>query len=235
MISYLIAGLFIILGVCLRVFKWDFLIAGFNTMSQEKKKNVDRVGLTRAMGNFCLAIGGLMMISGIATTYGYRLLALLGYLTIFPLTVFILFYVQRFDHNPRNKKLETRIALIILIPVGLLLGALFFVGTREAQVSFTEDRISIGGIYGRDIQYDHIENVELVEEIPKIERKIGGMDVGYNLRGNFQLEDMGRGRLFIHSNLSPYIIIHTENQYFILNFRDPEQTKSVYQELNEQL
>lgn len=53
-ILYIMAGIFFIVGIGIRYFRWYFLIAGYNTMSEEKKKNVDIEALGKLMGNFVL-------------------------------------------------------------------------------------------------------------------------------------------------------------------------------------
>lgn len=49
---FMIAGFFIAIGLAVYVFKWYFLIAGYNTMSKEKKVNVDTKSLGRLMGPY---------------------------------------------------------------------------------------------------------------------------------------------------------------------------------------
>ena len=46
----LIGVLLIAMGLAVHVFKWHFLISGYNTMSKEKKANVDTEGLGRLIG-----------------------------------------------------------------------------------------------------------------------------------------------------------------------------------------
>jgi len=43
---FIIMGVFlIVMGLTIHVFKWYFLISGYNTMPEEKKANVDVKGL----------------------------------------------------------------------------------------------------------------------------------------------------------------------------------------------
>ncbi|MDW7671778.1 MAG: DUF3784 domain-containing protein [Bacillota bacterium] len=54
----LIGALFILLGIAIHKLKWYFLISGYNTMSKEKKANVDTEGLGRLMGFYLYLNGG---------------------------------------------------------------------------------------------------------------------------------------------------------------------------------
>lgn len=58
---------FIILGVILSVGKCSFLIAGYNTMSKERKKQYDERALCRFMGKitYCLAFSMLIWLASI--------------------------------------------------------------------------------------------------------------------------------------------------------------------------
>ncbi len=77
----LITGVFLILiGVIIKHGKMYNLIAGYNTMSKEKKKNVDISGFASLMRN-CFALMGTIIIAG-----HY----ILSYLELFKLTHFLI-------------------------------------------------------------------------------------------------------------------------------------------------
>ena len=60
-IYIIMAATFIFLGLAVHVFKWYFLIAGYNTMPKERKANVDTAGLGRAMGIYSYANGAVYL------------------------------------------------------------------------------------------------------------------------------------------------------------------------------
>lgn len=51
---------FIAMGLAVHVFKWYFLISGYNTMPKEKKANVNTEGLGRLMGIYSYVNGGVL-------------------------------------------------------------------------------------------------------------------------------------------------------------------------------
>jgi len=69
-ISFIIAISFIMTGIAIRVFKWYFLISGYNTMSKEKKDKVDIEGLARFMGTYLYANGAAFLAAGILQAIG---------------------------------------------------------------------------------------------------------------------------------------------------------------------
>lgn len=93
------SGSFIVLGFLVKYF--PNLIAGYNTMSPEKKKNVDVKGLATFMRNG-------MIVMGISILAGYYLFLWLGMeniadviilLVTVPGVIIMLFRAQKFDHN----------------------------------------------------------------------------------------------------------------------------------------
>ena len=70
---YIIIGIFfILLGLAVHIFKWYFLISGYNTMSKEKKANVDTEGLGRLMGIYSYVNGGVFIVMGVLQALGIK-------------------------------------------------------------------------------------------------------------------------------------------------------------------
>lgn len=93
-------GLFIILlGFLVKIF--PNLIAGYNTMSKDKKKNVDIKGLSTFMRN-SLIIMGLLIITGNFVIIKMRVENFAEYITLIVILIGVtitLIKAQKFDHN----------------------------------------------------------------------------------------------------------------------------------------
>lgn len=107
-VLYIAAGLILFMGLGIRIFKWDFLISGFNMMSKKQKEKVDREGLCRTTGNFLIIIAALILISGLVGNAGYRLLSTILVLGILPLILLFVILVQKFDANEKNPRIKPR-------------------------------------------------------------------------------------------------------------------------------
>ena len=60
------SGVFlIVMGLLVHVFKWYFLISGYNTMSKEKKAKVNTEGLGRLIGMYSYVNGGVFIVLGV--------------------------------------------------------------------------------------------------------------------------------------------------------------------------
>lgn len=88
--QFLIGGVFLFLGVAIHIFKWYFLISGYNTMSKEKKAKVDTHGLGKIMGIYCYFNGSLFILGGILQRLGYQSLGLIVLIFFGVSTVFLL-------------------------------------------------------------------------------------------------------------------------------------------------
>ena len=233
-ILYLVSGLCLFMGIGIKYFKWDFLISGYNTMNKKDKEKVDVEGLCRLTGNFMILTSLLILISGIAQKSGYKIISLILLLTILPLTVIQIILSQKYDHNKDYgyKKFQTRFSICIILFITIFIGSLFLYGIRDPKTNVTNDKIIITGIYGSTIRREDIKEIKLVDEIPKIVSKTNGFDLGYILRGYFKLDDIGNSKIFIHENKSPYIIINTDEDSFIINFKDKHKTIKLYNQLN---
>ena len=64
---------FVFIGLSVHVFKWYFLIAGYNTMSKEEKANVDIESVARIMGYWGYFNGVLFLIVTLLSTLGVEI------------------------------------------------------------------------------------------------------------------------------------------------------------------
>lgn len=236
-ISNLIVGLLMI-GIGFLIKSFPNLIAGYNTMSKDKKKNVDIEGLSTFMRNGLIAIGLTIII-------GYYLFKWIGLTTIANLMIptvtlvgvtFLIIEAQKFDHN-RTKKTKTTklfftsksfiLGLTFLFVIGLIT-----YGFIPSKASYANDTIRFSGMYGFEINTGEIKNVELSNELPTIGIRTNGFSLGKINKGFFNLDKFGKSRLLIHSDLAPYLII-TENDgdKTIINFKDKNETNKTYEKI----
>ena len=86
---HILTGVFLIV-VGLLVKRFPMLIAGYNTMPAEKKKNVDIAGLSSFMRRHLVIIGALWVLLALPVVY-------VIYLPVY--VVWMLVRAQRYDHN----------------------------------------------------------------------------------------------------------------------------------------
>lgn len=226
----LIVGLFMI-GIGFLVKSSPDLIAGYNTMSKDNKKNVDIEGLSTFMRNGLITIG-LSIIIGyyLFKWIGFKMIAssMLFIVTLVGVTILVI-KAQKFDHNKTKKP---KLTFFILGLVFLFVIGLITYGFIPSKTTYGNDTIIFSGMYGFEISIDEIENIELSDKLPIIKLRTNGFSFGNIKKGFFNLEKYGKSRLLIHSDLAPYLIM-TKNSgdKIIINFKDKFETEKTYEKI----
>ena len=226
----LIVGLFMI-GIGFLVKSTPDLIAGYNTMSKEKKKNVDIERLSAFMRNGLITMGLSIII-------GYYLLKWIGFTMIANSMILIVPFVgvtilvlnaQKFDHNKTKK---TKLTYSIVGSVFLFVIGLITYGFIPSKTVYGNDTIRFSGMYGFEISIGEIEKVELSDKLPTIKIRTNGFSFGSIKKGFFNLEKFGKSRLLIHSDLAPYLILSKNSgDKIIINFKDKIETEKTYEKI----
>jgi outer membrane lipoprotein SlyB len=226
--------LFVVLGILIKYFRWYWLISGYNTMSAEKKKNVDARGLGNFMGNCMFAIAGIFLAGIIIDSMGFSWGIMASFLMMSVFIIYILAAAQKYDHNKKTKTdkiiLAVVITAVVVITGSLAYGIIF--ETRPVKVEITADTIGIKGMYGVTVPLSNIKNITLEDGMPKVLAKTNGFNAGDVLKGNFRLEGIGAVKLFVQSRTGPFIyIVTTQGDTVIINYRDGQQTRELYSRL----
>jgi len=237
MLGFIIIGfIFIFLGLGVHVFKWYFLISGYNTMSKEKKANVDIEGLARFIGKYGYANGGMLLLAGILYGLGLKFVLAPALVLFIVMTIYVLIKAQKYDKNIFDEagKLREGAGKQFILPLGITIIALAFVGImlissyKETDVSFPDGGIEIHGMYGELYRWEDIEDVKLMEELPTIERRTNGSALGPKLRGHFRTTELGSVKLFVNKNSPPFIYLETINGVTIFNKDNMDDTQEIY-------
>jgi hypothetical protein len=207
------------------------LIAGYNTMPAEKKKNVDIDGLSTFMRNGFITMG-------LALIAGYYMFRWLGFSKIANLMILIVLLTgvtvliikaQKFDHNRdrKSKPAYFAVAFIILFVTGLTT-----FGLIPPKTTFGDTSIRFSGMYGFEIKKSDIQGINLTDSLPAIKLRVNGFSLGSVNKGFFNLDGYGRTRLLVNSDTPPFLIISQKNkQTVIINFRDKSKTEDVYNKI----
>lgn len=237
---FIIIGLiFIGIGLAVHVFKMHFLIAGYNTMSEEKKAKVDVEGLGRLMGLYSYVNGAVLIIVGILFGFGIKL-GLTPAIIFFAIsTVYLMAKAQKYDGNIVDEKGKLRkgarkqkvLPVSIVVVSFIFVGVLMFITSQSTKVTILDEGVKIHGMYGEVYAWDSIKTIELKEELPTIERRTNGAAVGANLKGHFRTSELGKVKLFVNKDHPPFIYIETEERTVIFNRKDSRETKELFEEI----
>ena len=234
MLTNLIIGL-IFIGIGFLVKCYPNTIAGYNTMSEEKKKNIDIDGASSFMKKGFIILGIIIMVLPIFfRIINLRPFSSLIMLSIKPIGIaIIVIKAQKYNHNKEDKPLAYIVLGIVLFILFFTIGSIShaFIPTKAI---FDEEKIEFTGSYGFTLNISDIETVELVDTIPKIKIRTNGVSVGqgYIHKGHYRLETWGLCRLLINSDRPPFLIITKKNgEKIIINNKEKTLTENIYRQI----
>ncbi|MEQ8809698.1 MAG: DUF3784 domain-containing protein [Imperialibacter sp.] len=204
-------------------------IAGYNTMSEEKRKNVDIEGLSSMMRNYLIAMG-LLVIAGafILDWMGWQSMSGVWLIVAVMVPIpFMLIQAQKYDHNKRS---PGKYAMVITFVVILFLGTggFLYYSSQPAQITVDGRTITISGFFGTKAE---IESARQVNEIGKIGLKTNGFHMGDVYKGHFMVEQLGECLLFLQSAKGPFIeIVTTDGKKIMVNGVDDPVKKLIMRE-----
>jgi hypothetical protein len=133
---------------------------------------------------------------------------------------------------PRRGPWFAVLATAAVLAGAVLLVTPFYLQTRDPKVTVTRDRLSIESLfYGQDYPLADVTAVSLEARLPRVLLRTNGFAGGGLLRGWFSVDGLGKGKLFVDSGSSPFVLVRLRNGFVIVNFGSPEKTQSLYREL----
>lgn len=232
----LLFGLFII-GIGFFVKKYPDTISGYNTMSTQKKKNVDIESIASLYKKGLIIIGLVIMIC--SSFFSLLKLPELE-ATALPVPLLIGMFVltvlaQKYDHN-KQSRFKKRLPVIIVGVIILIVSFSLYYNTRPTNVIVSDNSIEFTGAYGLTIPMAQIEKAELLDNIPEIKMRTNGLGLGGILKGHFILDELGKCRLLLRLPNSPFLYLQLKNgEKIMFNSPDSLYTKDVYNALKERL
>ncbi len=233
------AGILALMGYLIRFRRMYWLMSGYNTMSKEKKKNVDVEHLGPFMGNMLFVLAGILLVGMLLLVTGQAALGGIVLALMLPAIIYLLIAAQKYDGNTRQANGTMRpgakilIGFIVVSIIGLVgfVGFLVFRSAQPGVLAVTDGTLNISGMYGQQIPVSEMQKVELIDTLPRIERRTNGSAVGSRLRGHFTMEGIGAVMLYLDKSQPPFIHIEAGTRKVYLNAATPEATRQLYGEI----
>ena len=136
---------------------------------------------------------------------------------------------------PRDAGWPNRVS-IIFIGLSVIVAAWvawnFYAYTKPPSIELSNFTFRVRtGLHGADLALADIESVTLVDSLPRILRRTNGFSSGGLLRGNYLLEEWGRGKLFINRNSPPYLVVRSRDTFVVVNFRGCRPNRKLSRQL----
>jgi hypothetical protein len=244
----LFPGIFVVLllggiGCALRFGRAYWLISGYSSMPEEKKKNVNIEGLGRFLGN-CLLVGsGVMALCTALFALGVTWGGLAALLLLLAGVVYMFARAQRFDSNNARPgggmatQTKVTIALLVIVLGGVVTGVLLLINAsgKPVDYSVTAEALEIKCSFGETVKFADIKGLELADARPDIATRTFGSAVGEKLRGSFDLADGTAARVFVENAAPPFVHFTVGNTAYYLNCTTAEETKALFDKLEQAL
>jgi hypothetical protein len=237
---YLITGGFLVaIGLAVHAFKMHFLIAGYNTMSADRRKNVDIRGLARMMGICMYLCGGAFAATGILDALGVRIGMFPALALLIVSVLFMAIRAQKYDPSQYDESGKLRreavaqiaVPATIVVSVLILVAVLFIGSSRPTRATLQDEGLRIHGMYGRLYPWDSLGDIRLIDELPSIERRVNGSGLGANLKGHFRTTQYGVVMLFVNAEAPPFVLFESDGGIVIFNTGSADETRAVYKEI----
>lgn len=220
-----------------------WLISGYSTMSEEKKRNVDIKKLGEFIANGLFVMSAMIAVAVLLTCFNHMVAAGIVFLFIVFFTIYVVVKAQSYDGNTREPDgtMKTRTKVLIGVIIGFTVmsitgvGMLLHFSSKSAEYFIQDGTMNIGGLYGEEIKLSDIISITIEEQIPEIQSKTNGSALGSNKKGYFRLKDIGQAKLFVNTQKPPFIFINAKSGLLIINTNEPETTKKLYEKLTEAL
>ena len=236
-----------LLAVVLLTGHGSFLIAGYNTSSEEEKEKYDTHKLCRTVGGFILSVlistAGLFLIpvnSRYSTPY------IIFYLIFMILAIgFLLYYTnyrclkKEYENNKNAGKSKSERVIILVtgmvtLPIILLVGITLYRAALPPVYIIRDDTLKISSFYGETIPLGEIKNLRMEETIPFKLSKKNGSDFGSILKGKFNAEGKA-AHVYLDAAKPPFIFMESGEELYIINDVNREKTQMLYRQLKSSL
>ncbi len=236
LIDWMAVIIILVLGVMIKYLKMHWLIAGYNTSPAEDRRAMSEKGIGGFIGNGLFVLAAVLALGNLGKYLGYPMAQLVSWMLFIVVIGYIMIKAQRFapeksNHDSASSRKAAGLTIAITVVVFGVVAVGIIGGNRESTVEFAADQVKIRGIYSTQIDLGQVTDIRLEDSIPAIKSRTNGYAFGDTLKGNFLLQDLGKGKLYIHSRKGPFLYVMTNQSYVIMNYRDPNQTRELYERL----
>jgi hypothetical protein len=224
--------LFVVIGLIVTKNNAQHLLAGYNTMNEDERKNFDIQSYITYFRKFHFFLGASFLLIGLPL-YFISVDASGIFLGVYPIIAYIYFIATGSKYSKISAKRPHKIAVLVLFGCLVLVVVLFIYGYRETGLYVDETKIEFTGMYGETLDMSQVETIELVSSLPKIALKTNGFALGTISKGYFQMENGENVKLLLNSHTKPYILIKMRNGKKIYYSDKSNSTENHFQKLQQ--
>lgn len=222
--------LFIVIGFIVTENNAKYLLAGYNTMSNEERKKVDIKAYIGYFKKFHLFLGASFFLIGILLIYSGLENETSIFIVAYPLLAYIYFIATSTKYfNAKKNKIGA-----LLLGIGLIFIVVIFMRDfKETKLILNSNSIEFKGGYGEIIPLDSIKNIELANNKLKIVRRITGFSAGTIKKGFYKTDKGEVVKLILNADIKPYILITKLNDKKVYYSSKEESNEKLFARIEE--
>ena len=216
----------------------NYLLSGYNTMSESEKQNFDIKSYILNFKKFHLFLGISLLIIALLLYYLVDVDFSGIFLGTYPLLAYTYFIWKSSSFYITKTKKQTLttyigMAIMLLLFVGIVYE--FKNSLTNNEIIIDKNKLEITGEYGIIIDLKTIKSITLEDSLPKITGKLNGFDLEIVRKGYFKTSTGEKVKLLINSDKSPIILIITNDNKRIYYSSKNQSNKDIYEELNKSI
>lgn len=145
--------------------------------------------------------------------------------------------IGNMEINRGNRAGKAIYLISTIMIIALVASVGYFLSPAKYSYEFTDDRMEISAkIYSDKIDLSSVENLELLDEFPKVEMiRTNGTAIDSQGYGNFEMKGIGPVRLYIYRDVDKVIHMKTKDKNLFFNMEDDEKTIELYNKIKTNL
>ncbi|MFE7061585.1 DUF3784 domain-containing protein [Sutcliffiella sp. NPDC057660] len=229
-IQFTVAIIFLGLGWLILFKKAYGLISNFHSRPEAEKKLLIQNGYPQNAGKMLMVtgLGMLILLPLLFTDFAYALEVQIVFMLLMLLGGFI--YLSKYEVAAKRKKSYIISTSIFIVTIGFV-SVLTFIGYQDFQLVQKDDTFEVTGVYGGEWRYEDVKNVELLQEMPKVEVRKNGFGMPTMSKGHFIVRGYGSSLLFIYKGNAPYLYVEVGDEQIFINAESESQTKEWFEQL----
>jgi hypothetical protein len=128
-----------------------------------------------------------------------------------------------------DRRKANRISLWAVAVIAALLGAYIAVESLADPVTVSGGELRLRAMFGYRVALSDIEGLDMIKSpLGKRSRVIGLDAFGLFSEGDFNVEGLGKARVFARGSAASYVLIGTADRTYVISLGSPEKDQLLY-------
>ena len=207
------------------------LLSGYNTMSDDERKNFDIESYIPYFRKFNLFLGVSLFTISTFILYFVNSDWSGIFMGTYPIICYTYFIWKSNDFYLKKTKKQNILTYLAMLSMLIVLGFIileFNITLKDNEITIENNKLNISGDYGCEINLNKIKSITLENKIPEITSKTNGAALEVIKKGYFNTKENQNVKLIINSNQKPIILITTKDDKKIFYSAKEKSNKEIY-------